>query len=279
MAICNIKDMLKEAEKNKKAVGAFNVANIEMIRGVVGAAENMNVPVILQFTGGWDKYIPIDLIGTAMVSAARKSKVDVAVHLDHGRDRNIIEKAVEIGFSSVMFDGSALPYEENAEIVRSIADSVKQKGVSVEAELGCVGGTEDGGKSSSIKYTDPELIEGFCSRSGADALAIAIGNAHGNYTFEPKLNFRVLEQSHDKSPVPLVLHGGTGLTKESYQKCIRRGISKINIATASFTAVMKNTRMMGYGEVKKDYFSMTEDVYEAVYKSTEEYIKMFNFID
>ncbi len=278
MAICNIKDMLQEAEKNKKAVGAFNVANIEMIRGVIGAAEELDVPVILQFTGGWDRYVPVELIGAAMVSAAKKSKVDVAVHLDHGRDCSIIEKAVEIGFSSVMFDGSQLPYEENARVVRSIADSVKAKGISVEAELGCVGGAE-GGKSSSIKHTDPEMIEEFCAKSGADALAVAIGNAHGNYTFEPELDFRVLEASFRKSPVPLVLHGGTGLTKDDYQKCIRRGISKINIATANFAAVMKNTRMMGYCEVKKDYFSMTEEVCNAVYKSTAEYIKMFNFMD
>lgn len=278
MAICNIKDMLQEAEKNKKAVGAFNVANIEMIRGVIGAAEELDVPVILQFTGGWDRYVPVELIGAAMVSAAKKSKVDVAVHLDHGRDCSIIEKAVEIGFSSVMFDGSQLPYEKNARVVRSIADSVKAKGISVEAELGCVGGAE-GGKSSSIKHTDPEMIEEFCAKSGADALAVAIGNAHGNYTFEPELDFRVLEASFRKSPVPLVLHGGTGLTKDDYQKCIRRGISKINIATANFAAVMKNTRMMGYCEVKKDYFSMTEEVCNAVYKSTAEYIKMFNFMD
>ncbi len=270
--------MLQEAEKNKKAVGAFNVANIEMIRGVIGAAEELDVPVILQFTGGWDRYVPVELIGAAMVSAAKKSKVDVAVHLDHGRDCSIIEKAVEIGFSSVMFDGSQLPYEENARVVRSIADSVKAKGISVEAELGCVGGAE-GGKSSSIKHTDPEMIEEFCAKSGADALAVAIGNAHGNYTFEPELDFRVLEASFRKSPVPLVLHGGTGLTKDDYQKCIRRGISKINIATANFAAVMKNTRMMGYCEVKKDYFSMTEEVCNAVYKSTAEYIKMFNFMD
>lgn len=279
MAICSIKEMLQEAEKNKKAVGAFNVANIEMIRGVIAAAEDLDVPVILQFTGGWDRYVPVELIGAAMVSAAKKSKTDVAVHLDHGRDRSIIEKAVKTGFSSVMFDGSQLPYEENARIVRSISDSVKDMGVSVEAELGCVGGSEDGGKSSRVKHTDPEMIEEFCAKSGADALAVAIGNAHGNYTFEPELDFRVLEASFQKSPVPLVLHGGTGLTKEDYQKCIRRGISKINIATANFAAVMKNTRMIGYCEVKKDYFSMTEEVFNAVYKSTKEYIKMFNFID
>lgn len=233
MSIVNLNEILKNAQDNHYGIGMFDVINLEMVNAVIDAAIEKNSPVILALA---EVHIPTQKklyeIANIMVHAAKKAPVPVAVHLDHATKIDNIKDVLEAGFSSVMYDGSVLPVEENIKNTQEIVTLAKKYGASVEAELGHVGGAEAGiGESNDRIYTDPLIAKDFVNRTGIDALAVSIGTAHGFYKSTPKLNINLLKEISDIVDIPLVLHGGSGLSDEDFTDCIKNGISKINIYT------------------------------------------------
>ncbi|MBQ8183733.1 MAG: ketose-bisphosphate aldolase [Clostridia bacterium] len=275
MALVTLKELLHRADMQNTAVGAFSVGNMEMVLGAVKAAEKLNTPIIIQIAEVRLPTSPLEVIGPLMVAAAENSSVDICVHLDHGLNYKTVEKALEIGFTSVMLDASLLPLEDNIALTQRVVKKAKEYGASVEAELGVVGGNEGGGKGHAIQCTDPEIANEFCNKTGIDALAVAIGNAHGHYTVTPELRFDILEKIHQSCTTPLVLHGGSGITPEAFQECIRNGIRKVNIATAGFDAVVNSSKLALNGD-NVNYFSLSAAVADGVCENTEKHIRIFN---
>ena len=254
----------------RRAVGAFSVANLEMLQGVVLAAEECGVPVILQIAEGRLGTAPLHMIGPAMLAAARESSLPLAVHLDHGRTLACIEQALDLGFTSVMYDGSHLPLEENIRMTRRVRDLARAKGADVEAEIGSIGRTEEGQAAPAV-CADPEECVRFAAETGVDALAVAIGNAHGVYAGAPELRFDILEALQGRMPVPMVLHGGTGISAGDFQRCIALGMRKINIATACFQAAAYAGREAAPGDI----FDMSRRMIQATRAATVEHIRIF----
>ncbi|MDF2888317.1 MAG: ketose-bisphosphate aldolase [Lacrimispora sp.] len=276
MGLVKMKDLLNQASEQNRAVGAFSVGNLEMIKGAVKAAEEMNTPIILQIAEVRLPHSPLTLMGPMMVEAARNAKVEIAVHLDHGKTISVLKQALDYGFTSVMMDGSTLPFEENIKKTLEAAQLANVYGATVEAELGLVGGSEDGSTDEGIRCTNPEDAKLFCEKTGVDALAVAIGNAHGNYPVAPRLAFDVLKAIDEKTDVPLVLHGGTGITPEDFRKAVGLGIRKINIATASFDSLTREAEKYLKTEGKHDYFGLNEAMVQGVYENVKQHIKIFN---
>lgn len=274
-----MKQLLEAADKKGVAVGAFSVGNMEMVMGAVRAAEELNTPIILQIAEVRLKNSPLELMGPMMIAAAKNAKVDIAVHLDHGLKFETVKKALELGFTSVMFDGSLLPLEENIKQVHAVVAEAYKHGATVEAELGVVGGNEGEGKKHEILCTDPDDAVKFCEQTGVDALAVAIGNAHGNYPVSPELRFDVLEEINKRVNIPLVLHGGTGISDEQFRHAIKLGIRKVNIATASFDHLAKYAKDYCDGKEKANYFELSAAEVEGVYQNVKRHIKVFNFIN
>ena len=272
--LVTMKELLIKAENENFAVGAFSVGNMEMVMGVISAAEKLNTPVILQIAEKRLGNSPLELMAPMMVSAAKNAKVQVAVHLDHGLTVDCIKKALAYGFTSVMLDCSLKPLEENIETTKEVVRLAREYGATVEAELGVVGGNEGDTEEHVITCTDPIIAKRFCEETGIDALAVAIGNAHGNYPVLPELRFDVLEEIHNSTDVPLVLHGGTGITAEMFRKAISLGIRKINIATASFDALALSAK--NYLADGDDYFTLSSKMAEGVYNNVAKHINIFN---
>ena len=276
MALVTMKTLLELAQAERRGVGAFSVGNMEMVKGAVQAAEELGTPIILQIAEVRLKHSPLHLMGPMMVQAAKEAEVDIAVHLDHGLTIENVRQALELGFTSVMYDSSTHPFEENIGRTREVAELAKAYGATVEAELGLVGGSEDGSCDHGIRCTDPRDAKIFCERTGVDALAVAIGNAHGNYPVAPKLAFDVLEQIHAETEgLPLVLHGGSGITDEDFQTAIRKGIVKVNIATASFNRLMERTEEYMQTEGAHNYFSLNEAMVRGTYENVKHHIEVF----
>lgn len=275
MSLVTLKELIKNADKKKIAVGAFSVGNMEMILGAVKAAEEMNTPIILQIAEVRLPTSPLNIIGPMMIAAAENSNVDICVHFDHGLNYETVLQALDLGFSSVMLDGSLLSYEGNIELTKKVVEAASEYGASVEAELGVVGGNEGGGKGHQIQCTDPTLAADFCKRTGIDALAVAIGNAHGNYPVAPQLRLDILKEIDENCDTPLVLHGGTGITPETFQECIQNGVRKVNIATASFDATARAAKEATSVD-KPNYFNLSQSMADAVYENVKNHIKIFN---
>uniref|UniRef100_UPI004024AF57 class II fructose-bisphosphate aldolase n=1 Tax=Eubacterium sp. TaxID=142586 RepID=UPI004024AF57 len=273
--LVNMRDLLADAKKGNYAVGSFSVANMEMVLGVLKAAEELNAPVILQIAEVRLKQSPLALIGPLMVAAAENAKTPVAVHFDHGKTAGKIHEALEIGFTSVMFDGSHLPIDENIAQTKSIIEMAKEYDAAVEAEIGCVGGSEDGSEDIAINCTNPADAVKFTQETGVDALAIAIGNAHGNYKSTPKLRFDILEECAKLVDTPLVLHGGTGISPDDFVKCSKTGIKKINIATATFDAVENSVRNCYNENNIKGYYDLQGAEVEGAYQNAKRHILIF----
>ena len=276
MALVAMKQLLDQAARENRGCGAFSVGNMEMIRGAVRAAEELKTPIILQIAEVRLPNSPLELMGPMMVQAAKEASVDIAVHLDHGLTMETVKKALELGFTSVMFDGSRKPFEENISCTREVAELAKQYGATVEAELGLVGGSEDGKSDHGIRCTDPEDAVVFCEKTGVDALAVAIGNAHGDYPVAPQLAFDVLEEIHNRVDSPLVLHGGSGITDKDFQRAISLGIRKVNIATASFNSLTKKAEEYMAQEGKHNFFDLNEAMTQGVYENVKRHIQVFN---
>ena len=279
MALVPMKKLLENAREKGIAVGAFSVGNMEMVMGAVWAAEELNMPIILQIAECRLKNSPLELMGPMMISAAKNSKVDIAVHLDHGLRIETVEKALKMGFTSVMFDGSTLPLEENIKAVKQVRVMADKYGATVEAELGVVGGNEGDGAAHEILCTNPDDAKLFCDETEVDALAVAIGNAHGNYPVLPNLRFQVLDDINKMVDTPLVLHGGTGITDEMFQQAIMLGVRKINIATASFDNLAKYALDYCKPIEKANYFELSRQEALGVYENVKRHIKVFSFME
>ena len=276
MALVKMKDLLRRAEEKNIGCGAFSVGNMEMVRGAIRAAEELDTPVILQIAEVRLKNSPLHLMGPMMVQAAKEAKVDVAVHLDHGLTFETVDKALELGFTSVMLDASTLPFEENIARVKAVVEKARKYSATVEAELGLVGGSEDGSCDHGIRCTDPDDAVVYARETGIDALAVAIGNAHGNYPVAPTLAFDVLEKIHEKVDIPLVLHGGSGITDKDFQKAISLGIRKVNIATASFNSLTAHVEKYMESTDKHNFFDLNEAMVQGTYENVKRHIIVFN---
>lgn len=254
MPLVTSKELMLDAQKNHYAIGAFNVENMEMVQAVVAAAEELRSPVIIQTTPGTLKYAPPEMYYAIVAAAAQAASVPVVMHLDHGSSFDLAQRALRAGYTSIMIDGSHSPFEENIAITRSVVEICRQAGVSVEAELGKVGGKEDdldGGSGNG--YTVPEEAAEFVERTGVDSLAVAIGTAHGVYKGTPKLDIDRISQIRELVSVPLVLHGTSGVPDDVVRQCISRGMCKVNYAT--------DLRIAFTGGVK-EYLSKDPGVYD-----------------
>ena len=276
MALVKMKDLLRRAEEKNIGCGAFSVGNMEMVRGAIRAAEELDTPIILQIAEVRLINSPLHLMGPMMVQAAKEAKVDVAVHLDHGLTFETVDKALELGFTSVMLDASTLPFEENIARVKAVVEKARKYGATVEAELGFVGGSEDGSCDHGIRCTDPDDAVVYARETGIDALAVAIGNAHGNYPVAPTLAFDVLEKIHEKVDIPLVLHGGSGITDKDFQRAISLGIRKVNIATASFNSLTAHVEKYMESTDKHNFFDLNEAMVQGTYENVKRHIIVFN---
>ena len=226
------REILSDALRNNYAVGAFNVENMEMVIAVLRAAEETKSPVIMQTTPGTIRYAGIGMYFANIKAAAESSPVPVACHLDHGNTFEIAMQAFRAGYTSIMIDGSKLPFEENIALTKSVVDVCHPGNVPVEAELGRVGGKEnDTVAGDNNPFTDPEEAEEFVRRTGCDFLAVGIGTAHGIYKGTPQVNFEVLRKIRGRLEIPLVLHGTSGVPDNQVRECVRMGMCKVNYAT------------------------------------------------
>ena len=235
------KEMILKAREGRYAVPAFNAENMEMVQAIVAAAEEMRSPVMIQTTPTTVKYITREMAYAMVKTEADRATVPVALHLDHCENYDDVVAAMKVGYSSVMIDASKIPYEDNVALTAKVVEAAKPFGATVEAELGTVGGKEDG-HSAGVIYTDPDQALDFATRTGVDIFAVAIGTAHGFYKGEPKLNFELLAKLREMIAVPLVLHGGSGVPDEMIRRTIELGISKVNFATelrAAMTAAVR----------------------------------------
>lgn len=241
MSLVNLNEILERAEKEKYAVGAFNCNNMEIVQAIVEAAVEENSPVIIQASQGAIKYAGLDYIIALVKTAAETNNVPICLHLDHGTDYDQVKDCIERGFSSVMYDGSQHSLEENIRISKQVMEIARPKNVTVEGELGKIGGTEDDVHvdEADASYTDPDEAKRYVEESGVDALAVAIGTAHGQYKGEPNLRFDILEEIKKKVDIPIVLHGSSGVPDEAIRKAIELGVSKINIDTNIREAFVK----------------------------------------
>jgi fructose-bisphosphate aldolase class II len=233
LSLVPVEDLLRKAQEGDYAVGAFNCNNMEIVQAIVAAAEKENAPVIMQASQGAIKYAGLDYITTMAKLAAGKAKVPVALHLDHGTSFEQCIQCIRAGFSSVMIDGSKLPLQENIALTRRVLEVARACGVSVEAELGKIGGTEDDISVSErdALFTDPGEADEFVRETGVGSLAVAIGTAHGQYKGVPELDFARLEKIIALVKIPIVLHGSSGVPDEAVRKAISMGVCKVNIDT------------------------------------------------
>lgn len=236
--LATLNEVMKIAEEKKIAIGSFNTPNLEGLQAVIEAAEELDLPVIIQFAQCHEPWIPLKTIGPIMVEAAKKAAVPVCVHLDHGETLAYLQEALDIGFTAIMYDGSVLPYEENLANTKKAVEMAAKTGASVEAELGSMGKRESGagdgtGAEDETKiYTDPEQAAVFVKETGIDALACSFGTTHGIYLTEPRLDFDVVKKVRENTGnIPVVMHGGSGVGAQDYHKAVDAGVRKINYFT------------------------------------------------
>ncbi|WP_099469668.1 class II fructose-bisphosphate aldolase [Konateibacter massiliensis] len=258
MPFVTSEQMIADARAGGYAVGAFNVENMEMVMAVISAAEQLNAPVMLQTTPSTVKYAGLDLYYANVSAAAKNSKVPIALHLDHGNSFELAMRALRVGYTSIMIDGSHSSFEENIELTKRVVDACSPSNIPVEAELGKVGGKEDDLDGGAGGYTDPLEAKEFVERTGVSSLAVAIGTAHGFYVGTPKLDLERLNQIRKVVSIPLVLHGASGLTDEAIRESIRRGICKVNFATelrAAYTEGVKKVLAETAGTIDPKKYS------------------------
>ena len=231
MPLVTSSKMLADAKKGHYAVGAFNVENMEMVKAVIAAAEELKAPVMMQTTPSTVKYGTLETFAAIVKAEATKTDIPVCLHLDHGSSFELAVQAINAGYTSVMIDGSGLPFEENIAVTKKVVDVAKAVGIPVEAELGKVGGKEDDLEAEADKYTDPEEAKEFEERTGVSSLAVAIGTAHGFYVGTPVLDKDRVKVIAGKVNAPLVLHGASGLSEEDVKTCVANGMCKVNFAT------------------------------------------------
>lgn len=248
MALISLKDLLKHAQEHRYAVGAFNITNLGFIDTLIDAAVQQRSPIIMQIAEVHLRYVDLEHIAPIIVNAAKNVDIPICFNLDHGKSFETVIRAIRAGFTSVMFDGSHLPLEENIAMTKEIKKIADAINVSVEGEIGYVGGEAIGEAApiahaaSKETFTKVEEAVRFYEKTGVDALAVAIGNVHGFYKGEPNLDFERLEQIRNAVPVPLVLHGGSGISDEDFKKAINLGICKINFYTEMSAGAVSRIR-------------------------------------
>jgi fructose-bisphosphate aldolase class II len=275
MTLVSLKEILEPAREQKYAVGNFNVLSIQMIKAVIDAAEEEKSPAILAFGDAHSDRISFDIIFPLMVKIAKKAKVPVTVHLDHGKSFSSVISALRYGASGIMYDGSSLSYEKNVQNTREICKIAHALGISVEAEIGHVAmeeGNPDGDAQieDDLIYTNPEEAVSFIEETHVDALAISIGTAHGICLEKPKLDFDLLQEINRLSEVPLVLHGGSGVSDNDFKKAIKNGISKINFFSRTSNAVAEAVKQKLNNINGEVYY---QDIDPVVYKTYKENVK------
>ena len=275
MPLVKMTELFPKKSDCSYAIGAFNVSDMEMAWGAIQAAEDMHAPMIMQIAEGRLRYSPLDLLGPVMIAAAKKCKMPVAVHLDHGSTIETIKLALELGFTSVMFDGSKYPLDENIRKTREIVELAHSKGAAVEAEIGRVGGAEGDYKAVDIAVTSVDEAVRFAKESSIDAMAVAIGTAHGNYKEQPKLRIDRLKEIFNATDTPLVLHGGTGLTEDDFKNCYHNGIKKINIATASYDSSARKIKEVSKMKSDAKYFDFSDAIVQGTFENVKKHMQIF----
>ncbi len=268
--LVNLKEILEIAKEKKIAIGAFNTPNMTCARAIIAAAEELNQPVIIMHAQVHEEMglCALDEVAPMMLGFAKKAKVPVCVHLDHGTDLDYVKRGLELGFTSVMYDGSTLSDDENIANTIKAVELAKKTGASVEAEIGSMGAREGGGGDGSSIYTDPEQAAEFVKVTGVDALACAFGTAHGFYKDTPKLDFERLSKIESLIDVPIVMHGGSGVSPEDYYEVIKRGVRKVNYYTymskSGAEAISNKTYAQLHDALIDAQKAMTEDVKKAI---------------
>jgi fructose-bisphosphate aldolase class II len=278
MALVTVKTLLEAADKGGYGVGAFNCNNMEIVQAIVEAAEKEQAPVIIQASQGAIQYAGLDYVVALCNAAAKNASVPIALHLDHGTDMVQVIRCIAGGFTSVMYDGSSKPFEENVAMTKKVIEIARAAGVSTEAELGKLGGIEEHINVSvrDAMLTDPEEARLFVEQTGVDSLAIAIGTAHGPYKLPPKLDFDRLRKVKSLVSVPIVLHGSSGVPAEDLRTAISLGVRKINIDTnirEAFCNTLRDEIAKQPGEI--DPRKLLKPARQAMVEVVREKIRIF----
>lgn len=279
--LINMNEVLLSAKQKKYAVGLFNAVNLELARGIIAAAEATQSPVIMGTAEVLLPYGPLEEVSYYLIPMAKKANVPVVIHLDHGLRKETCLKALELGFSSIMYDCSTDPYEVNIEKVREMAEIAHSYGATIEGELGHVGDNPDSAEGDSHLedpsrfFTDPKMAKDYVEKTGVDALAIAVGNAHGAYKLPPKLDFERIRTIANTVKVPLVLHGGSGLTDNDFRRAIQEGISKVNIFTDINVAAVE-AEFKKFDNMNKGIIDLIPAAVEAVKQECEKKMELFS---
>lgn len=281
--LANLNDVLKPAQRGKYAVGLFNAVNLELARGIIAAAEQSQSPVIMGTAEVLLPYGPLEEVSYYLLPMAKKANVPVVVHLDHGLKKETCLKALELGFTSIMYDCSTDSYDENVKKVKEMADIAHAYGATIEGELGHVGDNEGSAEGSShmkdpsAYFTDPKMAKDYVDKTGVDALAIAVGNAHGAYKLPPKLDFERIRTIARTVDVPLVLHGGSGLTDNDFRQAIREGIAKVNIFTDINVAAVE-AEFKKFSDMNKGIIDLIPAAVEAVKQEVLKKLELFSSV-
>lgn len=287
--LVTMKEVMEIAEEKKIAIGSFNTPSLEALQAVIGAAEELELPVIIQFAQCHEPWIPLDVIGPIMVEMAKKATVPVCAHLDHGETLEYLQQALDLGFTGIMYDGSTLSYEENLENTKKAVAMAAKTGATVEAELGSMGRRESGagddtGADDETKiYTDPQQASVFVKETGIDALACSFGTTHGIYLTEPKLDFDVVKHVRSMTnQIPVVMHGGSGVSKEDYRKSIEAGVRKVNYFTymdkSGGNAAMEYLQSLT-AEEPRFFSAISMAARDAMKENVKAAMKMFALMD
>lgn len=279
--LVNMNQVLIPAKKNRYAVGLFNAVNMELARGIIAAAQTAQSPVIMGTAEVLFPYGPLEEVSYYLIPMAKKANVPVVVHLDHGLKKETCLKALELGFTSIMYDCSTDDYDTNVAKVKEMAEIAHSYGATIEGELGHVGDNEGSAEGSSHLsdpskfFTDPKLAKDYVEKTKVDALAIAVGNAHGAYKLPPKLDFERIRTIANTVDVPLVLHGGSGLTDNDFRQAIKEGISKVNIFTDINIAAVK-AEFSKFTDMNKGIIDLIPAAVEAVKQETMAKMDLFS---
>ena len=273
--LVNMNEVLLPAREGRYAVGLFNAVNLELARGILAAAQRTGSPVIMGTAEVLFPYGPLDEVSYYLIPMAKKAGVPVVIHLDHGLKKETCLKALDLGFTSIMYDCSTDDYDTNVEKVREMAEIAHSRGATIEGELGHVGDNTDAAEADpSFFYTDPGQARDFVEKTRVDALAVAVGTAHGAYKLPPKLDFDRIRAIKEQAKVPLVLHGGSGLMDEDFRQAIRAGISKINIFTDINVAAVRGARQHFVSD-DKGLTELIPAAVEAVERETAKKMELF----
>lgn len=277
--LVSLNEIMEIAEAKNYGVAAFTVPTFENIVSAINVAEKYNLPIILQHAEVHESIISIDKLGPTLVNLAERSSVPICVQIDHGQSFEFIKKGLELGFTSVMYDGSTLPYEENIKNTKKVVEMAAEYGANVEAELGIMAG-EEGSDASDMKvnsdlFTDPDLAVDFVEKTGIDVLAAVFGTAHGFYQSKPNLDFQRIKAIREKTGIPVVMHGGSGLSVKEYQRAIENGVRKINYYSYSAKTAIDATKELIEKENPQLFDELVVTAIDAIEKDYEKVMKIF----